>query len=246
MRRWLEAPVQLEDGTVQERTKGTPQGGVISPLLANLFLHYAFDMWMVRNARNVRFERYADDIVCHCQSLAQAEAIKRRLAQRMWRCGLELHPEKTQIAYCRDQRRTESYHRYSFDFLGYTFKPRKVKRGEGHYETGFGPAISAKAQKRIWTCLREWGFRRKVRLSVDQMARIWNPVLQGWLQYYGRFHRSVLYRVLGRFDARLAQWATSKYNRTRARLNRGHAWLQCLRQRSPYLFAHWRFFAAEL
>ncbi|MFZ6747112.1 group II intron reverse transcriptase/maturase [Undibacterium sp. JH2W] len=174
--RWLKAPVQMPDGRLQERAKGTPQGGVISPLLSNLFLHYAFDMWMVRSARNIQFERYADDIVCHCATRAQAERFLQALNRRMQACGLLLHPEKTKLVYGRDTRRQESHEGVAgyFDFLGFRFKPRRVKRADGRIETGFRPAMSPKAAQRIREELRHWGFRQHTNWTVQQIRGYWN------------------------------------------------------------------------
>lgn len=241
--RWLTAPVQLPDGSVQGRTKGTPQGGVISPLLANLFLHYTFDQWMVREARHIRFERYADDILCHCQSRAQAETLRNRLAARMADCQLALHPDKTKIVYCRDERRRDAYPKVSVDFLGYTFKPRKVRRRDGRYETGFAPAISGRAARALVAKLRAWGFRRHVRMTLNEVRAVWNPILRGWGAYYGRYYRSRLSTVLSHFDRRLAQWAANKFKRGRVRGRAGLAWVARLKQQRPSLFAHWEFFA---
>ena len=162
IKRWLEAPVAMPDGTLVTSQKGTPQGGVISPLLANLFLHYAFDKWMERNFPNISFERYADDSVCHCKSEAQAKMLKNALEQRMEEVGLELHPEKTKIVYCKDADRTQTYSNIQFDFLGFTFRPRKSKNKYGKYFINFTPAISNKAIKRITSVMREW----KVQIEV--------------------------------------------------------------------------------
>jgi retron-type reverse transcriptase len=107
--RWLKAPVRMADGRLIGRERGTPQGGVISPLLANLFLHYAFDMWMRRNFPDIPFERYADDAICHCRTEDQAMALRTALETRFADCGLTLHPDKTKIVYCRDESRRENY-----------------------------------------------------------------------------------------------------------------------------------------
>lgn len=243
--RWLQAPVQLLDGSVQIPHKGTPQGGVISPLLANLYLHYTFDRWMVKSARNIRFERYADDIICHCQSLTQAEMLHRKIEARMDQCGLQLHPDKTKIVYCRDAKRREDYPRIRFDFLGHTFCPRKVRRANGTITLGFVPAISAKAAQAIRDRLRQGRFRQAITSRLVDLARQWNPVLRGWLGYYGKFYRSQLHKVLQAFDWRLAKWAGSKFKRGRASLGRGLAWVARVRKRNPHLFAHWKFFAAS-
>lgn len=244
--RWLKAPVQLPDGAIQARNSGTPQGGVISPLLANLFLHYAFDMWMVRRARNIRFERYADDMVCHCESLAQAKAFRAALERRMAECRLELHPEKTKIVYCRDSTRTEPFERVSFDFLGYRFKPRRVKLADGRITTGFMPAISPKSVRNIWQTMREWRFQQRVHLTVKDLSSHWNPILRGWITYYGAHHRSRLHAVLQRFDLRLAKWLAAKHERRQSgSLTKGWARLRRLRERCPYFFAHWQWSPAK-
>jgi RNA-directed DNA polymerase len=239
--RWLKAPVQMPDGAVQARDSGTPQGGVISPLLANLFLHYAFDMWVVRCARNIRFERYADDIVCHCESLPQAQVFHAALQRRMTECKLQLHPEKTQIIYCRDSKRTELYERVSFDFLGYRFKPRRVKQADGRIATGFMPAISSRSASKIWQTMRDWNFHRRGNLTVKDLSVYWNPKLRGWMAYYGVYHRSRLQAVLYRFDLRLAKWMAAKHERRQSgSLSKGWVRLQRLRARCPHFFAHWQ------
>jgi RNA-directed DNA polymerase len=141
--RWLKAPAQLEDGTLVERSKGTPQGGVISPLLANIFLHLAFDMWMRKEHPDMPFERYADDIVAHCKTEEQARALKQSIERRLAQCKLEAHPEKTKIAYCKDDDRRGRYPNEKFDFLGYTFRPRRSKNrwGKYFYSGAFSPCV---------------------------------------------------------------------------------------------------------
>ena len=181
--RWLKVPAQLEDGNLIHRDKGTPQGGVISPLLANLFLHYAFDTWMQRQYPQIPFERYADDGICHCRSKAEAErlsiAIKRRLAE----CGLELNVQKTKIIYCKDSNRREDYPEQKFDFLGYTFRPRRTKTHQRIFLVGFTPAISNKATKSICDAIRQWKLQRHTDKSLDEIAQKINPVLKGWINY---------------------------------------------------------------
>lgn len=211
--RWLKAPVQMPDGTLQDRERGTPQGGVISPLLANLFLHYAFDMWVVRTARHVLFERYADDIVCHCATRAQAEWFLHALDQRMRACGLQLHPEKTRLVYGRNTRRRENHEDIAvqYDFLGFRFKPRRVKRADGTIETGFYPAISPKAVESIKAQLQEWGFRQQLNWTLKQVRDYWNPRLRGWISYYGSVRRSEVGAALKHFDLCMAKWLATKY-----------------------------------
>ena len=144
--RWLKAPLQLADGTLVARTRGTPQGGVVSPVLANLFLHYAFDAWMARTFPGVPWCRYADDGLVHCKTEAEAQAIKAALAARLQQCGLEMHPGKTQIVYCKDGSRKGQYPNTKFDFLGYCFRPRVVKNSKRNsLFVSFTPAVSRAA-----------------------------------------------------------------------------------------------------
>jgi RNA-directed DNA polymerase len=237
--RWLKAPVQHVDGTIESRDRGTPQGGVISPLLANLFLHYAFDCWMQRTYPHMPFERYADDCLVHCQSEAQAQRMVREIGQRLAECGLTLHPDKTQIVYCQDRKRKRSYARVRFDFLGYSFQPREVKTRYGNLSLSFLPAVSAKAAGSIRETIRSWKTHRWTQLSIEQLADSFNPVLRGWINYYGQFYRSKLSPVLGQLDYALARWARRKYKRLGS-LIRAQAWLKRVVQQKPQLFAHWQ------
>lgn len=238
--RWLVAPVQLPDGNLQSRDKGSPQGSVISPLLANLFLHYAFDRWMAEQHPNIPFERYADDSVCHCVSLAQAKWLKRALEKRLRDCGLELHPQKTKVVYCQDDDRRQVYPCTSFDYLGYTFRPRRSKNRWGKYFINFSPAISNKAAKRIRQRIKSWNLRCRIDKRADDLARMFNPVIQGWINYYGRYYPSALYPTLRYLDSRLARWAMSKYKRLRRHRRRAEHWIARMATRDTGLFAHWR------
>lgn len=238
--RWLTVPVQLPDGTLQARDKGTPQGGVISPLLANLFLHYAFDTWMARNFSAIGFERYADDVVIHCKSLAQATMLRDALQHRLAACKLEMSPSKTKIVYCKDGKRTWDYPEISFDFLGYTFRPRKAKAKDGSVFLNFLPAMSGKAAKAIRQTVRNWNLRRRTPITLEAIARRINPVLLGWVNYYGRFYQSALYPVMAQVDLHLAKWITRKHKRARRSLVRAFQWLRRIRRDCPRLFVHWR------
>jgi group II intron reverse transcriptase/maturase len=212
--RWLKAPVQLEDGNLTRRDKGTPQGGVISPLLANLFLHYAFDTWMQRQNPQIQFERYADDGICHCRSKAEAEGLRVAIERRFAECGLELNLQKTKIVYCKDSNRRGNYPEQKFDFLGYTFRPRIAKERSGGFFVSFIPAISNKASKSLRDTMRRWRLHRRTDKSLDELAQMFNPVLRGWINYYGSFYRSALYRTFQPLNNILAQWATRKYKDT--------------------------------
>ena len=243
--RWLSAPTQLEDGSFVQRTAGTPQGGVISPLLANLYLHYAFDTWMGKNFPHVPFERYADDVICHVDSEHDAVLLKEAIAERLKACKLELHPQKTQIAYCKDARRKGSYSKVQFTFLGFGFKPRLVKGMRDGSFLGYVPAISAKAAQYICREMRAWRLSRRSDLSIDEIARRVNPVFRGWINYYGSYYRSALYRVFERFDDALMRWAMRKLKGLHRRPTRAREWLSRLKLRQPSLFAHWTLLAAR-
>lgn len=237
--RWLNAPVLLENGTLAQRDKGTPQGGVVSPLLANIFLHHVFDMWMVRNYPSIPFERYADDVVLHCKTEVQAEFIRGKIDERLIQCGLEAHPEKTKIVYCKDDLRRGSYANESFDFLGFTFRPRRSKNRWGKFFVNFSPAIADKASKAKRGEIRDWGIHRKSDKSLDDLSRMFNPVIRGWITYYGKFYKSALYPTLRLLNRRLVRWAQQKYKRYRHQ-RRATQWLRDIARRQPELFAHWK------
>ncbi len=242
IRRWLQAEVQLSDGTLQARTMGTPQGGVISPLLANVFLHLGFDRWMRENYPNIHFERYADDIVVHCRSLKQLEWIRGKIEQRMTRCKLTLNTAKTRVVYCKDSRRKGHWSCESFEFLGYTFRPRSARNRRGEFFVSFTPAISRKAARTLRQNIRrQWRLQTRTYLSIDELARQLNPVISGWINYYGQYCRSELHSVLDHINKALAKWAMRKFKRLRRRKTRAHAWLKGLAGRSPELFVHWRY-----
>jgi RNA-directed DNA polymerase len=238
--RWLKVPVQLEDGSLIHRDKGTPQGGVISPLLANLFLHYTFDRWMQRQNPRIPFERYADDVICHCRSKDKAERLRKAIEGRLAECRLELNSQKTKIVYCKDDDRRGNYPEQKFDFLGYTFRPREAKNPQGVFFVGFNPAISNKAKKSICDAMRQWKLHRRTDKSLDELAHRINPVLRGWINYYGRYRRSALYRVFHHLNNILVRWASRKYKRLRGYNHRARQWLQDVMHRQPGLFAHWQ------
>ncbi len=238
--RWLKTPVQLKDGTLEERSLGTPQGSVISPILANLFLHYAFDNWMARNHPDIPFERYADDGVCHCKRLAQAKHLKVALEQRMAECKLELHPEKTKIVYCKDNKRRGRYPQQSFDFLGYTFRPRKTKNKKGQFFLNFSPAISNNSAKAMRQKMRKWALHLRSDKSLDDLAGRFNPILRGWIGYYGHFYKSAMYPTFQHFDRILAKWARRKFKRFKRHKRQSARWVAATAARQPSLFVHWK------
>ncbi len=239
--RWLQAPLQTEDGTLRERSAGTPQGGVVSPLLANLFMHYAFDAWMGREFPDVPFERYADDVVIHCVSLAQAGFVLDSVRSRLKDKGLELHPEKTRIVYCKDGRRRDDYDSTSFDFLGYSFRARSAKGRGGDLFVSFLPAISDKAKKRIREIIRGWHMPMAMNAQpLEELAKRVNPSVRGWVAYYGRFYRSECVDLLDYLDLVLARWAKRKYKRFHRNWMAAHRWLDRIKANQRELFVHWQ------
>jgi RNA-directed DNA polymerase len=239
LERWLKAPVQMPDGTLSYPTKGSPQGAVVSPVLSNLFLHYAFDHWMQRHHTEVPFERYADDIVCHCRTEAEANALRDALETRLRECGLKLHPLKTKVVYCKDSNRPGQYPVQSFDFLGHTFRPRRSKNRKGELFVSFSPAISAKAVNGLHRRIRRWRLHRRNDLALEDLALWTRPVLLGGVRYYGRFHAAALRAALRTLDAFLGRWAQRKYRYLRGRLQSAWDWFRRIKSRQPDLFAHW-------
>jgi RNA-directed DNA polymerase len=239
--RWLKAPMRHTDGTLAARDRGTPQGSAVSPVLANLYLHYAFDMWLAREYPGVAFERYCDDAVIHCGSQAQAVKVRDALAARLAGVGLELHPGKTRIVYCKDADRRGDHEVTSFTFLGYTFRPRLAKNKWGKHFVSFLPAVSKDAVKAMGREMRSWHIARRSDKSLTELAQMFNSIVQGWINYYGRFYKSMLYPLLRRINEHLVRWACRKYKRLRRREKRARELLAGASQRYPGLFAHWRF-----
>ncbi|MCD6565822.1 MAG: group II intron reverse transcriptase/maturase [Bacteroidales bacterium] len=242
IKRWLNMPVLTKSGELVERQgKGTPQGGVISPLLANLFLHYALDKWLEQTDKTVKFARYADDAILHCHSKAHAEWILKKIHERMNECGLELHPVKTKLVYCRDFRRKGNYPIVKFDFLGYSFQPRSAKsKRTGKMFIGYDCAISISSRKRIADKLEELDIVNLSFKSIVGIAQYLNPLIRGWVNYYGRFRGYELSKVFWLLRNRLVRWARKRYKRYRTSLNRAFKWLDRVRKQYPYLFYHWQ------
>jgi len=239
--RWLKAPVELEDGSRTPRDRGTPQGGVASPLLANIFLHHVFDMWIAQEFPGCPFERYADDIVIHCRTESEAQDVRRAVEQRLRRCKLEAHPEKTRIVYCRDSNRTKEHPHIQFDFLGYGFKPRRARNSrDGRYFVSFAPAIGRKAMKAIVRSVRDWGIHAASEKELDDFSRMFNRYIRGWVNYYSRYYPSALHRTFNCINRRLVRWAMKKYKRYRGHQRRATQWLRRVARERPALFAHWQ------
>jgi RNA-directed DNA polymerase len=237
--RWLKATAEDSEGRVIERREGTPQGGVISPLLANLFLHYAFDEWMKRKHPENPFARYADDLVVHCKSLKEAEELLGEIRKRLEHCKLTVHPEKTKIVYCKDRIRQDSYERIEFDFLGYTYKPRIVKDKYGKYSLGFTPAISKKSEKSVKDAIRSWKLHIKSGHTLEDISREINPKLRGWFNYYGKFRPSMLLRISEMFQKILVKWAKKKYKHLKQSRKKAEIYIRKIGRKRSKLFAHW-------
>ncbi|MBF9018947.1 MULTISPECIES: group II intron reverse transcriptase/maturase [unclassified Oceanispirochaeta] len=237
--RWLKASAEDSNGVVIEREQGTPQGGVISPLLANLFMHYAFDEWMKRTYPHVEFARYADDVVIHCRSRHEAESLLSAVKDRLSDCKLSVHPEKTKIVFCKDDNRKGDYECTEFDFLGFTFRPRHARNDRGQFFVSFSPAISRKAEESIRDTIRSWKVHSRTGSSLLSLISEFNPRLRGWLTYYGAFRRSSMRKICELFHKVLVKWAKNKYRRLNHRWSKAYAYFRRLANRNPKLLAYW-------
>jgi len=239
VKRWLKAPIRMPDGRLVERDRGTPQGSAVSPVLANLFLHYAFDLWLEREFPAVEFERFADDAVVHCRTERQAQLVLVALSERLASVGLRLHPDKTRIVYCKDRKRRLSYERTSFTFLGYTFRARKAPTRDGKSMfTAFLPAMGTDALKDKGHEVRGWKLHLRTTCDLAALAEWMNPIIRGWMNYFGKFYRTEMFGLLRRINTYLVRWARRKFKRLRA-FKRAKRWWNGLLKRDPRLFAHW-------
>lgn len=238
--RWLKAPFQTKEGKIIDRTSGTPQGGVISPVLANLFLHYVFDKWMERNFPNNPWARYADDAIAHCKTREEAENLLERLRRRFEDCKLQLHPDKTRIVYCKDDDRREEHEEIKFDFLGYTFRPRLSKNKYGKFFVNFTPAVSNKAKKAMRKVIHDWRMHLKPDKSLEDLSRMFNPIIRGWINYYASFYKSGLYPVMRHINFALIRWVRRKHKKFERHRKRAERWLGKIAKRDPKLFSHWQ------
>jgi group II intron reverse transcriptase/maturase len=237
IKRWLQVPF-AEGSALVARTKGTPQGGAISPVLANLYLHYVFDSFMAKEFASLPWARYADDGVIHCTSKRQAYYLKDRLAARFRQYALEMHPEKTRVVYCGREKDIRRQENITFDFLGYTFKPRRAAGKTGKCFTGFLPAIGTKAKKAIRDEIRSWRLQRSIACEIEDIARQYNPKIRGWMNYYGKFYPSEVKHVLDFVNSCLCKWVKRKY-RKYGSWRKARRWLSSVSKRKPKLFYHW-------
>lgn len=246
--RWLKAPMESVDGKTEPRTRGTPQGGVVSPLLANLFLHYAFDVWLVKEFPTARFERYADDIVIHCLNLAQAKDVRYCVEKRFKECGLEVHQQKTKIFYCKDTKRNWGGQGFAteFNFLGFTFRQRTARAKEGGFFMGFQPGMSKESRKKISQTIKSWHIGRRGDLSIEDMSKDLNPIIRGWVNYYGRYYKSAFNPIRKQFHIALTRWAHRKYSSKFNNAKRQPSvFIYEIARTRPQLFAFWSEFYNE-
>jgi RNA-directed DNA polymerase len=237
--RWLKAPRQEPEGTLTERNQGTPQGGVVSPILANLFLHYAFDAWVRREMPSIPFCRYADDGLLHCRSRRQAEYAMSRLTERLRECGLEINPDKSSIVYCQDRNRQQEHEVVNFDFLGFTFQPRRCVDRGGNVHPNFLPAISPAAKQEINRTIPSWHLQLQNDKTLEDLSRMVNPILRGWLNYYGHFYPSALRQIWHHVNRYLVQWVRRKFKRLSRHKRRAKRYLDRLARANPHLFIPW-------
>lgn len=238
--RWLKAKIQQKDGSLENREKGSPQGSVVSPILSNIYLHHAFDTWMQVSHGEAPFERFADDIVVHCESLDEAINLRKEISQRLNNWGLEINEGKTRIVYCKDSNRNGQYDQTEFTFLGYTFRPRRSNNNKtGVTFTNFLPAISQEASSEISERMREWHLSKRTSATIELLSHDINPEVRGWLQYYGKLYTSALRDIIRQLDNHILRWALQKYKRLKQSTIRGKRWLDGISTRQPRLFAHW-------
>lgn len=240
VKRWLNAPSVSESGETRARNRGTPQGSVVGPVLMNLFMTYAFDRWMRRNEAACPFARYADDAVVHCATERKALQLKESLVKRFEACGLELHPEKTRIVYCKDSNRRGDYPHVQFTFLGFTFRPRRAISSSGTQFTSFLPGVSRDALTRMRQQVRSWHLARQTSGTLREFAQTYGSTLAGWWNYYSSFYPSALHSVFRHFDLALARWVRRKYKRLSRHKSRSRHWVAAMARREPHLFVHWR------
>jgi RNA-directed DNA polymerase len=246
LERWLTAPFETAEGEQVPRQRGTPQGGVVSPILMNLFMHYAFDIWMDRRYPQCRFARYADDGVVHCHSQEQAREVMQSIASRLTECGLTMHPEKSKVVYCKDSNRTRIYPQVHFTFLGFTFRPRKALSKTRRFFTSFLPGVSAHAMKKMRQAVRGWKLNRQTHGALAALATLYNPIIRGWWNYYGAFYPTAMLHLYQHIDRALERWARRKHRGLSGRQRASVQWLRKIKNGEPRLFYHWSVVGSEV
>lgn len=237
--RWLKADAIDKEGNAISRNAGTPQGGVISPILANVLLHYVLDRWLQKNFTKNLFARYADDMVIHCSSESEAKFLLLQIRNRLMQCKLQLHSKKTKIVYCKDDGRKLNYSNIQFTFLGYTFQPRAVKTRQGYLRTSFSPAMSLSARKLVGDKIRSWRIHKKTCQNIEEIAQYINSITRGWMNYYCTYHKESFSIITLQLDRILMSWSRNKYKKIGGSGRRTIKWLACLKSENPNLFAHW-------
>lgn len=238
--RWLTAPFETKDGELLKRSRGTPQGGVISPLLMNLFMHYAFDKWMERTNPRYPFARYADDAVVHCHNQTEAEQLLADISKRLQSCFLTMHPDKSKVVYCKDSNRKGKYQETQFTFLSFTFKPRVAVSPQGKRFTGFLPGVSREAMKSMRQAIKRWKVNRQTYASLETLAQKYNAILRGWWNYYGSFYKTEMRKIFNYINERLVTWARRKYKKLKCHKQKSIEWLSRVAEKQPMLFHHWQ------
>lgn len=238
--RWLTAPTEQLNGQLQTRSVGTPQGGVISPLLMNLFMHYAFDNWMKKNHPDKPFARYADDAVVHCRNQVEAERLLEAISNRLQDCLLTMHPDKSKVIYCKDSNRQGVYEQTQFTFLGFTFRPRAAWTRSGMRFTSFLPAVSAEALKQMRQTIKSWRMHRQTYATLEDLAHQYNAILRGWWNYYGSFYKTGMHPLIDYLNQRLAGWVRRKHKKLKRHKRQSFLWLKRVANNQPYLFHHWQ------
>jgi group II intron reverse transcriptase/maturase len=242
LQRWLAAPTETNGKIVWNQGIGVPQGGVVSPILMNLFMHYAFDQWMARKYPELPFERYADDALVHCSTKQQAESLLEEIAKRLKECHLELHQLKSKVVYCKDSNRKANYASTFFTFLGFDFRPREVRSKQGRNFIGFTPAASDKALTKVRKEIKSWKLHRQTGTSLQELANKYNPIIRGWIEYYGAFNRSSLYKLSTYINLRLSRWVQCKFEKLKRHKRKSRHWLGKVAKSYPTLFHHWKIF----
>ena len=242
LKRWLESPVQTKGELVFKEGKGTPQGGVISPLLANLFLHYVLDKWLDKEFPTITFVRYADDVVIHCESEAQSQTVLSAVKARLTECKLRLSEEKTKIVFCKNYKRDiKNNYPNRFDFLGFSFKPMSKKSKMGMF-LGFDYEISMKSRTRIIDKWSKMDFHKQTKLDLQTIAIKLEPISRGIIRYYATIDKWSVQKLFYHLDVRIAKWVKNKFKSMKNSYLKANDWLRSIKASHPTMFYHWSIF----